>query len=176
MYTPRYFAHGTICPAWIAPAEWLGSDVAGRRPIHLVTHQPGSRLHSQMDPGPVSRQHKVAGREPIRISPADASRRGIGDGDVVRVFNDRGACLAGAVIDPGVMAGVAVMATGAWFDPPEAPGEPERHGNPNVLTLDIGTSSLAQGTSALTALVEIERWNRPVPEVRAFTPPVLAAS
>ena len=48
--------------------------------------------------------------------------------------------------------------------------------HPNVLTLDIGTSPLAQGPSALTALVEIERWNRPVPEVRAFTPPVLAAS
>jgi biotin/methionine sulfoxide reductase len=32
------------------------------------------------------------------------------------------------------------MATGAWFDPPEEAGGPERHGNPNVLTLDIGTS------------------------------------
>jgi biotin/methionine sulfoxide reductase len=43
-----------------------------------------------------------------------------------------------------------------------------------VLTLDIGTSPLAQGPSALTALVEIERWNAPPPEVRAFTPPELA--
>jgi biotin/methionine sulfoxide reductase len=43
-----------------------------------------------------------------------------------------------------------------------------------VLTLDIGTSHLAQGTSALTALVEIERWDAPAPEVRAFTPPQLA--
>ena len=163
-------------PAWIAPAEWLGSAAAERWPIHLITHQPGSRLHSQMDPGPVSRRHKVAGREPIRINPADASRRGISDGDVVRAFNGRGACLAGAIVDPGVMPGVAVMATGAWFDPPDVPGQPERHGNPNVLTLDIGTSPLAQGTSALTVLIEIERWNAPAPTVRAFTPPVLVAS
>jgi biotin/methionine sulfoxide reductase len=161
-------------PAWIPPAEWLGSAAAQRWPIHLVTHQPASRLHSQMDPGPVSRQQKIAGREPIRISPPDAAGRGIGDGDVVRVFNSRGACLAGAVIDSDVMPGVVVMATGAWFDPAAASGEPERHGNPNVLTLDIGTSALAQGTSALTALVEIERWNAPAPAVRAFTPPELA--
>jgi biotin/methionine sulfoxide reductase len=161
-------------PAWIPPAEWLGSAAAQHWPIHLVTHQPASRLHSQMDPGPVSRQQKIAGREPIRISPPDAAVRDIRGGDVVRVFNSRGACLAGAVIDSDVMPGVVVMATGAWFDPAAVNGEPERHGNPNVLTLDIGTSPLAQGTSALTALVEIERWNAPAPAVRAFTPPELA--
>ena len=161
-------------PAWLAPAEWLGSAAAQRWPIHLLTHQPATRLHGQMDPGPVSRASKVAGREPVRINPADAAQRGVCNGDVVRVFNARGACLAGAVIDAGVMPGVAVMATGAWFDPSAAQGEPERHGNPNVLTLDIGTSPLAQATSAQTALVEIERWNAPAPPVRAFAPPELA--
>jgi biotin/methionine sulfoxide reductase len=163
-------------PAWIPPAEWLGSAAAQRWPIHLVTHQPASRLHAQMDPGPVSRRQKVAGREPVRINPHDAARRGIRNGDIVRLFNPRGACLAGAVVDADVMPGVVVMATGAWFDPADAAGEPERHGNPNVLTLDIGTSPLAQGTSALTALVEIERWDQPAPAVRAFTPPIVAAA
>jgi biotin/methionine sulfoxide reductase len=158
-------------PAWIPPAEWLGNAPEGR--LHLVTHQPAARLHSQMDGGPVSRASKVNGREPVRIHPADAARRGIADGDIVRLFNTRGACLAGAVLDDGVMPGVVVMGTGAWFDPSEAADEPERHGNPNVLTLDIGSSPLAQATSALTALVEIERWTKPAPEVRAFTPPVL---
>ncbi len=163
-------------PTWFAPAEWLGSEAAKRWPIHLVTHQPASKLHSQMDAGRVSRAAKRAGREPIRLNPADAARRGIADGDVVRVFNGRGACLAAAVLDEGVMPQVAVMATGSWFDPPAADGEPERHGNPNVLTLDIGTSRLAQGPSALTALVEIERYAAPTPEVRAFTPPKLMAA
>ena len=163
-------------PTWIPPAEWLGSAAAQRWPIHLVTHQPASRLHAQMDPGPVSRRQKVAGREPVRINPQDAARRGIRNGDIVRLFNPRGACLAGAMVDADVMPDVAVMATGAWFDPPDVAGEPERHGNPNVLTLDIGTSPLAQGPSALTALVEIERWNAPAPAVRAFTPPELAAA
>lgn len=161
-------------PAWIAPGEWLGSDEAARWPLHLITHQPADRLHSQMDPGSVSRGHKIDGREAIRLNPADAARRGIGDGDIVRVFNARGACLAGAVLDASVMPHVAVMATGAWFDPAPAPGEPERHGNPNVLTRDIGTSRLAQGTSALSALVEVERWTNTVPTVRAWTPPEFA--
>jgi biotin/methionine sulfoxide reductase len=163
-------------PTWIPPTEWLGSPAAQTWPFHLVTHQPASRLHSQMDPGPVSRAHKIAEREPVRVSPPDAAQRDIRNGDIVRVFNARGACLAGVVVDPDVMPGVAVMATGAWFDPPAASGEPERHGNPNVLTLDIGTSPLAQGSSALTALVEIERWDAPVPAVRVFAPPELATA
>ena len=33
----------------------------------------------------------------------------------------------------------------------------ELNGNPNALTIDIGTSELAQGPSAQTCLVEIER-------------------
>jgi biotin/methionine sulfoxide reductase len=160
-------------PTWLEPAEWLGAEAAARWPLHLVTHQPAARLHSQMDPGPVSRRHKVAGREPVRLNPADAARRGIRDGDVVRLFNARGACLAGAVVDAGVMEGVAVMATGAWFDPPADGRDPERHGNPNVLTLDIGTSPLAQGPSALTALVEVERYAAPAPALAVFDPPVL---
>ena len=52
---------------------------------------------------------------------------------------------------------------------------PERHGNPNVLTLDVGTSRLTQGPSALSALVQIERWTGAVSPVHAFTPPLLAA-
>lgn len=160
-------------PAWIAPAEWLGSAGAKNWPIHLVTNQPRDRLHSQMDPGPVSQSGKVAGREAIRINPADAAERGIADGDVVRVFNDRGACLAGVIIDDGVLPQVAVMATGAWMDLSD--GEPERGGNPNVLTLDVGTSRLSQGSSALSALVEIERWTGADLPVRVLAQPLLAA-
>jgi biotin/methionine sulfoxide reductase len=163
-------------PTWFAPAEWLGSTATERWPIHLVTHQPAAKLHSQMDPGPVSSAAKIGGREPVRLHPVDAARRNIASGDLVRVFNGRGACLATAVVDANVMPQVAVMATGAWFDPAATPGEPERHGNPNVLTLDIGTSRLAQGSSALTALVEVERYDAPAPPVRAFTPPVLTAA
>ena len=161
-------------PSWLAPAEWLGSDAAKRHPLHLITIQPPDRLHSQMDPGPLAQSNKVAGREKLRMNPADAAARGLADGDVARVRNDRGACLAGVCIDPSLMRGVAFIATGAWYDP--AADGLERNGNPNVLSLDIGTSRLAQGPSALSVLVEIEKWVGEAPAVRAYDPPQITSA
>jgi len=108
---------------------------------------------------------------------ADAEARGIADGDIVRVFNDRGACLAGAVLRDDLRPGVEIMATGAWYDPVE-PGEIGtlcKHGNPNVLTRDVGSSRLSRGCSAQTALVEVERFAGEPPPVTAFDPPPFVA-
>ena len=58
---------------------------------------------------------------------------------------------------------------------PDKGGEPGalcKYGNPNVLTIDIGTSQLAQATSAHTTLVEIEKYNGAVEQVTAFNGPV----
>ena len=164
-------------PTWLEPAEWLGSSQTTTMSLHLISSQPESRLHSQYDNGSVSRKAKVAGREAVMLNPGDAAARGITDGDIVRIFNRRGACLAGAVVSEAIRHGVARLPTGAWYDP-EQPGEPGalcRHGNANVLTLDKGTSKLAQGPSAQTCLVEIERWQGPAPDVLAFvSPPIVA--
>ncbi|HLX36466.1 MAG TPA: molybdopterin dinucleotide binding domain-containing protein, partial [Candidatus Binataceae bacterium] len=143
-------------------------------PLHLITTQPSTRLHGQMDMGRVSQASKVAGREPIRINREDAAARGIASGDIVRVFNDRGAILAGASVSDEIRRGVVQMATGAWYDPehPGVIGSLDKHGNPNVLTLDKGTSKLAQGPSAQTTLVEIEKFEGTAPPVSAFDPPV----
>jgi biotin/methionine sulfoxide reductase len=146
--------------------------VAESYPLHLVSSQPRDRLHSQMDHGPVSANAKVAGREAIAINPADAKARGIGDGDVVRVHNLRGACFAGAIVTDAVCAGVVRLSCGAWYDPAADGEQPDCvHGNPNVLTRDQGTSRLGQGPSSATALVEVERWTGPLQPVSAFVPP-----
>ena len=167
------------CPphaTWIEPWEWLGSKLTETYPLHLVSSQPRDRLHSQMDCGPVSAGGKVAGREAIAINPVDAQARGIRDGDVVRVHNGRGACLAGAVVSDTVRAGVVRLSCGAWYDPADAGEQPDcLHGNPNVLTRDEGTSKLGQGPSSATALVEVERWSGPLKPVAAFAPPRVAA-
>ena len=162
-------------PTWMEPAEWLGSEKAKQYPLHLISNQPAVRLHSQLDQGPISRAAKVAGREPIRIHADDAEERGLTEGDVVRVFNDRGQCLAGVVITPDIQKNVVQLATGAWYDPLElgVPGTLEKHGNPNVLTLDKGTSKLSQGPSAHTTLVEVERYQGEPPPVTAFLPPAI---
>ena len=160
-------------PTWMEPAEWLGSEKAKQYPLHLISNQPAVRLHSQLDQGPISRAAKVAGREPIRIHSDDAKERGLAEGDVVRVFNDRGQCLAGVVITPDIQKNVVQLATGAWYDPlePGVSGTLEKHGNPNVLTLDKGTSKLSQGPSAHTTLVEVERYQGEPPPMTAFLPP-----
>ena len=109
------------------------------------------------------------------MNPDDAARRSISGGDVVRIFNDRGACLAGAVLSDAIRPGVVELATGAWFDPvdPAVPGSLEKHGNPNVLTTDKPTSTLTQCSAAQTALVEVERFEGELPAITAFTPPTL---
>jgi biotin/methionine sulfoxide reductase len=164
-------------PAWLEPAEWLGSALTERHPLHLLTNQPRHRLHSQLDNAKASRNAKVAGREPILLNACDAQQRGLHAGDVVRVYNDRGAFLAGVTIaEPDtLLPGVALVATGAWYDPevPGAVGTLEKHGNPNVVTLDKGTSQLTQSSAAQTCLVEVELCQDP-PPVTAFEWPRIA--
>ncbi|MFP3462757.1 molybdopterin-dependent oxidoreductase [Arthrobacter globiformis] len=156
-------------PVWIEPDEWLGN--AGRYPLQLIANQPKTRLHSQLDIGTTSQKSKVQGREPLRMHPEDAEARKLVEGDVVRLFNDRGACLAGLVITPAVRQGVVQLSAGAWYDP--APDDPSfcRHGNVNVLTADRPSSSLSQATTAQHALVEVEKWKGSIPEVMVTRPP-----
>jgi biotin/methionine sulfoxide reductase len=163
-------------PIWRRPEEYLGTARAGQ--LHLLSVQPATRLHGQMDMARLSRASKVQGREAILIQTEDAAERGIRDGDVVRVFNARGACLAGAVLTEGLLRGVCVLPTGAWFDPlePGVPGSLCVHGNPNVLTRDAPTSKLSQGPIAQSCLVEIERWAAPVPPVKVHAPPLIEES
>jgi len=135
-------------PVWIPPREWLGAaDPAA--PLHMVSPQPGDKLHSQME----SAIADEPDARPVRleIHPVDATARKINDGEVVRVKNHRGSCLARASFNDGVLKGVVALPTGAWLADGDDP-----HGNPNVLTHDIGTSRLGQGTSAHTAMVEVE--------------------
>lgn len=159
-------------PVWIEPAEWLGDDRSATWPLHLISNQPGTRLHSQLDFTGVSLASKIDGREAVMLSPGDAQRRGIEAGNIVRIFNDRGETLAAAVITDDLRDGVIQLPTGAWFDP-QNPGDRkslEKHGNPNVLTLDKGTSKLGQGPISHTTLVEVEKYEGELPAVTAFTP------
>lgn len=152
-------------PAWLAPTEAPGP---GAR-LWLVANQPATRLHSQLDFGRHSQRAKRRGREVLSLCPGDAAARGISDGDAVRVFNARGACLAVARVTTDVMAGVVQLPTGAWFDP-DADGMC-RHGNPNVLTRDVGTSRLSQGSSGQLCAVEVERYDLALPAVAAYESP-----
>jgi len=173
------FAYDNCPPhaSWIEPSEWLGAHSPGAYPLHLISSQPRFRLHSQMDAGPISARGKVDGREAVALHPDDARARGIKDGDVVRVFNARGACLAGAVLTDTLSPGVAKLSCGAWYDPAGAEeGALCAHGNANMLTHDRGTSKLSQGPSSGTNMVDIELWTGAPPPLRITQPPAMAGA
>lgn len=161
-------------PVWSEPDEWLGAPLSRTYPLHLISHQPARRLHSQLDHGSYSRAGKIHDREPCRMNPQDAEQRGISDGDLVRLFNGRGSCISATILDAEVRTGVVMIATGAWYDP-DWENDPDccKHGNPNTLTADLPTSTLAQGPSAQTCLIEVERLTTAAPDVTAFAPPRL---
>ena len=119
----------------------------------MVSPQPGDKLHSQLECAIADRP----GARPatVTISATDAQQRGFVTGDVIRIFNERGACLARASVSTEIRQGVVSLSTGAWHDR-QSDGT-DRHGNPNVLTRDLGTSQLGQGSTAHTTLVEVSR-------------------
>ncbi|RBQ34070.1 Asp-tRNA(Asn)/Glu-tRNA(Gln) amidotransferase GatCAB subunit C [Rahnella aquatilis] len=145
-------------PEWQPPVEWLGAESAKEWPLHLISIQPKDRLHSQLDQSPLAQSNKTAGKETLFMHPEDAGSRQLKNGDRVKVHNARGSCLAGVSLNDGIACGVVLMSTGAWFDPGFGGKwqETEQAGNPNVLTLDIGTSRLTQGPNAMSCLVEVE--------------------
>ncbi|MEU5692100.1 molybdopterin-dependent oxidoreductase [Actinosynnema sp. NPDC020468] len=158
---------------WREPTQWWGSPQAAEFDLHLLCNQPTHRLHSQLDMGAASRSTKVAGREPVRLHPTDAAARGVADGDVVLVRSAQGSLLAGVVVTDALLPGVASMHTGAWFDPSAPEIADCVNGNVNVLTRDVGTSTLTQATSGAHVLVSVTRYDGPLPPVRAYDPPPL---
>ena len=159
-------------PTWIEPTEWLGSPLTAKYPLHVLTHHPKYRLHSQLDNTFIHDWYEVQQREPVWINPQDAADRGLQDGDVARVFNDRGQTLAGVVVTDQVRPGVIGIWEGGWYDPAE-PGQPgtlDKHGNVNVLTTDFPDSKLADGNQSNTLLAQVEKFTGQLPYVTAFTP------
>lgn len=156
-------------PAWLPAEDVPRADC----PLHLVANQPATKLHSQLDFGAHSASRKHRGREVLCIHPEDAAQRGITEGAVVRLFNARGACLAAAHLSGSIRPGVVQLPTGAWYDPDDLDSDSPLcvHGNPNVLTRDVGTSSLAQGCTGQLTTVEVELFTGNIPPIRAYEPP-----
>ena len=159
-------------PTWMEPIERVNGPGA-KYPLHIATSHPKYRLHSQLCGTKLRERYTVAGREPCLINPQDAEARGIADGDVVRVFNDRGQTLAGAIVTDAIRPGVIRVNEGGWYDPVEGgkPGSLDAYGDINNLTVDIGTSKLAQGNCGHTAIGDVEKFTGDLPPVKIFDAP-----
>lgn len=91
----------------------------------------------------------------------------------MRVYNDRGQLLAGARVSDNYPRGVIRIHEGAWYGPVnEKVGALDTYGDPNTLTQDIGSSQLAQATSANTVIVEFEKFKGEAPPVTSFGGPI----
>lgn len=159
-------------PTWLAPDEWHGNAREGQ--LQLLSAHPAHRLHSQLNYAKLRDRYAVAGREPLTLHPQDANARGIEDGDLVRVWNERGQVLAGAVVTDGIKPGVICLHQGAWPDLDKTADGICKNGAVNVLTLDIPSSRLANGCAGNTTLVWMEKYRGPALSVTAFDPPTSA--
>lgn len=148
-------------PCWLPPEEYLGAPLARRYPLHLLSPQPATRLHSQLGPVGLSAQDKINGLEKVQISVTDAQAYHIEQHQAVEIYNDRGRLWACAQIDDGLMPGVLILPTGAWYQPDD--NETDCGGNPNTLTSIRPSSTLSQATAPNSCLVAIR--GRPVVQV-----------
>jgi anaerobic selenocysteine-containing dehydrogenase len=177
-------------PHWIEKGEShderLSSERATQYPLLLMSNHGHWRVHAQCDDITWTREAptcKVMGMdgykyEPLWINPKDAESRGIANGDVVKIHNERGGVLGGAYVTERMMPGVVYMDHGARYDP-IIPGELDRGGAVNTITPHKTTSKNATGMVVSSFLVEVERVNlddlrKKYPE--AFNRPYQAAS
>ncbi|MCD8494492.1 MAG: hypothetical protein LRY23_01565 [Burkholderiaceae bacterium] len=90
------------------------------------------------------------------------------------MFNGRGKCLATANVCAEIIAGAVRLSTGSWLDPNDwASLDYDKHGNPNILTLDIASSNLSGGCSAHTCLVDVQKFEGEPPAVTAYELPLI---
>ncbi len=101
-------------PKHLPQSEGRGDPLAAKYPLQLLTPHPRNRVHSEMYKVPW-----LAEAEPHRvwINPRDAKARGISDGDLVHVFNDRGRVAIPAWLTGRIMPGVVSIFEGAWYAP-----------------------------------------------------------
>ena len=96
--------------------------------------------------------------EPVWVNPVDASSRGIEDGDIVKVFNERGTVLGGARVTQRIIPGAVSMAHGARCD--QITDGVDRGGSINGISPHNGVSKYCLGYAVTGYLVELEKVSR----------------
>ncbi|HEY1012635.1 MAG TPA: molybdopterin oxidoreductase family protein [Herpetosiphonaceae bacterium] len=149
LYSARMAADGfDPLPTWTPPNESPATapDLAERYPLTLLSPPAHHFLNSTF----VNVLHRFEEQGPtVEIHPDNAGERGIGDGEQVRVRNDRGGFLAKAVVTDRARPGV-VIAPSIWWSALTPDGRNANHTTPQALT-DMGG-----GATFYDNLVEVE--------------------
>ncbi len=158
-------------PHWVEKGithdERLSSTRAKMFPLLLVSNHPRWRTHAQNDDITWTREIptcKVKGwdnymYEPVWINPKDAEKKDIKNGDIVKIFNERGSVLGGAIVWERIMPGVVYQDHGARADIIHAgpDGYIDRGGANNLISPEMGISQNCWGMATSGYLVDIAR-------------------
>jgi anaerobic selenocysteine-containing dehydrogenase len=181
-------------PKWIEKGpshdERLSSKRVKKYSLLLVSNHPRWRTHAQDDDITWLREIptcKVKGfdgymYEPVWVHPIDATKRRIKNGDIVKLYNERGVVLGGAIVWERIIPGVVYQDHGARIDMiANGPDEYiDRGGANNIISPAKGTSQNCWGMATSGFLVELEKvtmqqmeeWRRKYPEAfeRDYSP------
>lgn len=127
---------------WIEHEELPTSPRTKKYPLQVVSNHPRWRHHANGDDAPWIREiptAKIKGPdgyyyEPVWINPVDAEKRGIKHGDIVKIYNERGAVLAAAYVTGRIRSGVVYIDHGAKFDPISLEDRIDRGGAIDLIT------------------------------------------
>ena len=134
-------------PAWVAPER--GEGEGSQYPVHFMSPK-WNRYFVNSSHANQPRLESAAGKPRLRIHPDDAARRGITDGDAVRVFNQRGAVTLHAEVTDAMLPGMVIFLHGWWAS---------RIGgsSANALTTGDVLADFGGGSSLHDVWVEVER-------------------
>ncbi len=138
-------------PIYTPGFENYNDPLTAKYPLQLTGFHYKSRVHSTYGNVDVL---KAACRQEMWINPIDARKRGIANGDRIRIFNDRGEVHIEAKVTPRMMPGVVALGEGAWYNPDAS--RVDQAGSINVLTTQR-PSPLAKGNPSHTNLVQVEK-------------------
>ena len=121
-------------------------------PLQLIGWHTRRRTHSMHDNNEWQDEVEMPG---LWINPKDAAPRDIRNGDLVRIFNNKGTVIIPAVVTERIMPGVTAMSQGGWYRPDKTGAD--RRGSINVLTDAAHPTPLAKGNPQHTNLVQVEK-------------------
>ena len=113
-YSEGLGEYGQALPDYMEPLESLGKSFGSKYPLAFIQGHSRFRTHSMFANSPTLLNLNPEPR--LYINPVDAAQRGISDGDLVTVFNDRGRIKLKATLTDGIRPGVVDLNQGWWFD------------------------------------------------------------
>jgi anaerobic dimethyl sulfoxide reductase subunit A len=151
-------------PKYIQEWESPFGPEAEKFPLQAMGHHTLRRIHSTLENVDWLEE---AFPQRAFLNPLDARSRGIKDGDLVRIYNERGVMVLPCRITPRIFPGVVDVPQGAWWTPDEH--GVDRRGAINLLSSERWTP-YAFGNAQHTIMVQVERaqGEPPAPGIKTF--------